>query len=637
MSDVWALGLAVAAFAGAVAGADGHLPALPFVLAVLGVGVALALRRPLVLCLAVAALAGGLAQRSVAGLTPPPSGPVHGEVTLASDPEPDGRGGVTADVRWEGRRLRAAARSAAGAALDDRLTGERVTVIGRVGPPGWWERMQRHRHLAGRLEVETVVGWRPGHAVTRGANGLRRTLAAGAEVLPERQRSLLAGLTLGDDRDQPPDMADAFEAAGLTHLLAVSGSNVAFALVVASPMLVRLRFGPRLAATLAVLAGFALVTRFEPSVLRATAMASVAATGAALGRPSSSRRALGLGVAAILLVDPLLATSLGFQLSAAGAAGIVVGAQPVERALPGPRWLRAPLAVTIAAQLAVSPLLVATFGSLPLASLPANVLAEPVAGPIMVWGLTAGLAAGVLGGPIAMLLHLPTRAMLWWLDTVASTLAAAPLGVLRMPHMAAALAAVALLALAAHTSDTTDETSASGPGPPEPAAGHATARAHTADAALAAPSGRERRRPARLRAAGALLSIAALVPAVRPPSPGAPGASELGLGATVWQGERAVIVVLDGRARPDLVLGGLREHGVRQVDAVVVRSAARATADAVGAVRARWPTAAVLAPPDSPADTTTTPPRGAVAILGDLRLTITTSTPDTLAVEITRP
>jgi len=98
-----------------------------------------------------------------------------------------------------------------------------------------------------------------------------------------------------------------------------------------------------------------------------------------------------------------------------------------------------------------------------------------------------------------------------------------------------------------------------------------------------------------------------------------------------------VIVVLDGRARPDLVLGGLRERGVRQVDGVVVRSAARAAADAVAAVRTRWPAAAVLAPPDSPARTTTSPPPGAVAMLGDLRLTITTSTPDTLAVEITRP
>ena len=48
------------------------------------------------------------------------------------------------------------------------------------------------------------------------------------EALPERQASLLAGITLGDDRAQPADLADAFRAAGLTHLLAVSGQNVAY-------------------------------------------------------------------------------------------------------------------------------------------------------------------------------------------------------------------------------------------------------------------------------------------------------------------------------------------------------------------------------------------------------------------------
>ena len=193
------------------------------------------------------------------------------------------------------------------------------------------------------------------------------------------------------------DMTDAFRAAGLTHILAVSGQNVAFVMVLVAPVLARLRFGPRLVVTLAVLAGFALVTRFEPSVLRATAMAGVAATGAALGRPASSVRVLALGVGGVLLVDPLLATSLGFRLSVAGAAGIIVGAARIERVLPGLagwrrrcrsrwppswRWRRSWWAA---------------LGAVPVASLPANLLALPAAGPVMVWGLTGGLAAGWAG------------------------------------------------------------------------------------------------------------------------------------------------------------------------------------------------------------------------------------------------
>src|SRR5690606_8427441 len=137
--------------------------------------------------------------------------------------------------------------------------------------------------------------WRSGDPVSRMANGLRRTLVDGAGALPERHAGLLLGLTLGDVRDQPADMTDAFRAAGLTHILAVSGQNVAFVLVVAAPVLTRLRFGVRWAATLAVLAGFALLTRCEPSVVRATAMAAVAATGTVLGRPTSTLRTLALG------------------------------------------------------------------------------------------------------------------------------------------------------------------------------------------------------------------------------------------------------------------------------------------------------------------------------------------------------
>ena len=563
MSEVWALVLAVAAVAGAIAGADGHLPAALGGVAVAGpagllvaggvAAAALAARRPAWLCLGVALLAGVLAQRSVAGLVPPPTGPLRGEVTLVSDPEPDGRGGVAMDVRLDGRRLRAFARSSAAAALDDRLAGERVALVGQVQRPGPWERLLRHRHLAGRLDVETVTGWRPGGAVSRAANGLRRTLASGAESLPARQQSLLAGLTLGDDRAQPPDMADAFEAAGLTHLLAVSGQNVAFALLIASPVLARLRFGPRLAATLAVLAGFALLTRFEPSVLRATAMAAVAATGTAFGRPSSSRRALGLGVAAMVLVDPMLATSLGFQLSAAATAGIVLGARPIERALPGPRWLAAPLSLTIAAQLAVSPLLVATFGPLPVASLPANVLAGPAAGPVMVWGLTGGLVAGLVGGPLATALHLPTRLMLTWLEGVALGATRLPLGSLGPAHLALAAAGLALLLVTRPSTATT----------PTPAPGSAPAPA-----------------PARggpwVRRVGVGLVAAALVGAAWPRPP-VTGPVELGVGATAWRGQEANVLVADGRARAEAVLGGLREAGVGDLDAVVLRSNARST------------------------------------------------------------
>jgi competence protein ComEC len=427
LPDGWVVVLAGATALGAYGGVHvGGAPVLPLGLALGVVAAALVARRPALLGLALAVLAAVLAQRSLAGLEPLPRQEVRTEVTLVSDPVPLPRGGVRVDVRLHGKRVAATAWSAAGAALQDRLAGERVLVVGDVGPPGPYERRMPHRHLAGRLQVDTVAGWRPGHRVTQWANSLRRTLEAGASSLSDRQQALLAGLVVGDDRRQPEDLTDAFRAAGLSHVTAVSGQNVMFVVAVASPLLRRVRFGSRLLLTLALLGGFAVVTRGEPSVQRATVVAAVGALGSTTGRPLTSLRTLGWAVTTLLLVDPLLVTSLGFQLSVLGALGIVVGSGPLARRLPGPRWLTMPVAVTLAAQGAVAPLLIVTFGPVDLGSLPANLLAVPAAGAAMVWGLTAGLVAGVLGEPAASLLHLPTRVLLWWIESVARTTAQAP-------------------------------------------------------------------------------------------------------------------------------------------------------------------------------------------------------------------
>ncbi|HEX2563798.1 MAG TPA: ComEC/Rec2 family competence protein [Acidimicrobiales bacterium] len=609
MADRWVVALAVATFVGSLAAADGHVARVPLTLAAAVLALGLAIRRPGVLCVGAALLAASLGQRSIAGLEAPlDTGPVTGEVTLVSDPVPDGRGGVVVDVRLDGRRLRAHARVAPAAALDDRLAGERSLVVGEVRPPGPAESALRYRHLAGRLEVDAVVGWRPGGGVTRVANGLRRTLARGADVMSDRHASLLAGLTLGDDRDQPADMTDAFRAAGLTHILAVSGQNVAFVMVLVAPVLARLRFGPRLVVTLAVLAGFALVTRFEPSVLRATAMASVAATGAALGRPASTLRVLALGVGAVLLVDPLLATSLGFRLSVAGAAGIVVGAGRIERVLPGPRWLAAPLSVTLAAQLAVAPLLVAAFGAVPVASLPANLLALPAAGPVMVWGLTGGLVAGLGGPAVATAVHLPTRALVAWIDGVATAAARWPLGQLRAGHVALlAVAAAAAVAAGVRARPEPD-------GDGEPPSGPAQCR-HVGVA----------------RGCAALVAIVVLVHAAA--AAGGSGVIDgeaVGPGAQLWQDGGAAAVIVDGRAREEALLAGLRDRGVARVDVVVLRTAAPAAAEVAATLRRRWPRVVVLGSAGSAAaarrvanlGSVAVPTAGTVVDVGGLRLTV---------------
>jgi competence protein ComEC len=255
---------------------------------------------------------------------------------------------------------------------------------------------------------------------------VRGVIAAGADGLPQWQRPIYLGFVIGDDRGSSESMVDAFERSGLSHLLVVSGQNVAFVLIVASPVLSRLGRRRRLGVTIAILLMFAAVVRFEPSVLRAVAMAGVVAVGTAGGRRAPAPVVLANAVAIVVLLDPLLVASLGFRLSVAATLGIVTLSAPIAARLRGPRWLTTGVAVCVAAQFAVAPLLVPTFGPLRLISIPANVLAEPAAALVMMWGCTGGVVAGAVGGPLGVLLALPSRLAIWWICAVATTASELP-------------------------------------------------------------------------------------------------------------------------------------------------------------------------------------------------------------------
>ena len=370
---------------------------------------------------------------------------------LAGDPV-DVHGAVRVDLRIGRRRVEAWSRGPAAAALRLRLAGEQVRVRGRLRPPPSTARRRLAvRHIAARLDVIAVGGWRPGNLATRAANGVRRTLVRGAAPLDGDGRSLLLGVVLGDGRDQRPELADDFRASGLSHLLVVSGENVAFVLALAAPLLRRLGLRSRWMATLGLLAFFGLLTRWEPSVLRAGAMAALACTVTAIGRPSSRLRLLALAVTAVVLLDPLLVESLGFRLSVGATIGIALLAGPVAARLPGPGWFTEPLAVTIAAQVGVAPIAIPAFGGLPLAALPANLLAIPAAAPLTAWGLTGGVLAGVAGPPFDRVLQVPTRLLARWLVLVAGWGATLPLGQVRSGH-AVAIVVLALVVVVSRAS-----------------------------------------------------------------------------------------------------------------------------------------------------------------------------------------
>ena len=219
-------------------------------------------------------------------------------------------------------------------------------------------------------------------------------------------------------------MIDRFRAAGLSHLTAVSGQNVLLLLAAAGPLLGRLRPVARWMATVGLIGWFVLLTRAEPSVLRAGVMAALAATAFVLGRQAEPLRLLALAVIVLLLVDPLLTWSVGFWLSVGATAGVVVGAVTLAPRLHRLGPLALPVAVTLGAQAGVALPSLLVFGRLSLTGTVANLVAVPVAGLVMLVGLPACLLAGIVPavGPVVMA---PVGWGVWWVDAVATVAAAA--------------------------------------------------------------------------------------------------------------------------------------------------------------------------------------------------------------------
>ncbi len=461
-----------------------------------------------------------------------------------------------AEVRAEGHHFDLWVRGRAGAVLSARSAGQELEIRGRTAPRPTDDDWSARRHIVGRIEAAQLQAAGDGDPVFRLANAIRSILLRGAEALPADRRALFSGFVLGDDRGQSVAVADDFKGAGLSHLLVVSGENVAFVLVVAVPLLRRLGVRWRWLATLAVVGLFGVMTRFEPSVLRASAMAAIAVTAWMLGRPVSGIRALALAVTALVLVDPMLVGVLGFQLSVAASAGILLLARPLADHLPGPRRIAAALGVTLAAQVAVGPLLAGRSGGLPVAGVVANLLAEPAAALIMAWGLTGGLVAGMVGPPIAVVLHLPTSALLWWVEWVARQGAAAPLGQVGIVPLAGAA---------------------------------------VAGACAVGASRRSRRSLARFGWAAmvAVLLLPAVAALGRPPV-----RADVARVGTLWRSDdaRATVLVLAIDARPAAVLDGLRRSGVHRVDLLVAPTGGSSVEALVTTVRQRVPVDVVWLP-----------------------------------------
>lgn len=582
MGDGWVHTLAAAVVGGALLAVPG-----PWIPAVVGVAVALVVRRPALLCLAALVLASVLSARAQAAIEPiPAASDVAGDARLLTDPEPVGLG-VRVDALIVGHHAEAWAYGAASARLRDRLAGQVVHLEGELRPAPVDAPWLRARGVVARLSVGDVGKWSPGAPHHRIANAVRGLLVDGASSLDEAEHALFTGVVFGDDRNQSAVVADDFRAAGLTHLLAVSGQNVAFVLALSRPLIMRLRVAGRWVAVLAVLGLFATITRFEASVLRATVMAAIAATADLMGREISSRRVLSLAVAALVVYRPLLVLSVAFQLSVAATAGIVWLAGPFARRFARAGFMALPLAVTVTAQLAVAPVLVATFGTVSLVSLPANLLAGPAAGALMTWGVGAGLVAGVAPSLVATILHVPTRFFAWWLHTVAATAAGLGVGTLGVAGVWALVVAATVWHVA---------------------------------------------RPRTLRVAASLVALAVVLTAATSVGAPADGVGAVGRDSTMYHDDGVTILVVGPRTAPEDLAAHLRTQRVDTVDLLVVGSGGSVGRDQVAVVGARARIGTVWGRAGHRIPAAVTPTRGSVVSVGAFVVDVTDDDPLVVAV-----
>ena len=346
---------------------------------------------------------------------------------MHTDPDRVGAG-VKAVVDVEGFRYEAWAWGAPARSLERRLAGEQMVVVGeRRRLDGVRRATLLARHVVGRLEVDSVAGAGAGSATARAANRVHRAVGRVGATWPDDRRALLSGLVLGNDAALPPGTVEAFRTAGLAHLTAVSGQNVALLLTLVAPLLARVDRGWRWLLTMAVVLWFAVLTRFEPSVLRASTMALLAATATVMGRDRRPLRLLALAGTVLVLIDPLLVRTVSFWLSMSATAGLVVATPALMRVLDGAgrashdglrRAVGAAFATTAGAQVGVLAVSTAVFGLPSSVALITNLLAVPAAGLVMTSGpVLAALGAAIPGA--AGWLAAPVQVLVWWIAGVA--------------------------------------------------------------------------------------------------------------------------------------------------------------------------------------------------------------------------
>lgn len=464
--------------------------------------------------------------------------------------------------------------------------GDQIDIVGRFEPVNPTVPGGRRLLAQGVIATAAFPGvLRTGRTTGNPIDLAIQQIRSGIEViiqraLPEPEGALLAGLLVGSASGMPDEFRRALVASGTTHLVVVSGYNIT---LVAAAFLALARGRRRLRAGLPLVGvwGFTLLAGAAPPTVRAAIMATVALIATRTGRGPDTLAALALAAAGMLLVDPRLALDLGFQLSVLATLGLVTLQPRLSSVMRSVHpWVREPLAGTLAAQLATTPLLAATFHQLSVVAPVANAFAAPAVPVATIGGAVcvAVIAAiPALSGAVGAILAIP----LGYLARVIELAAALPEALVPVGDIPPLLAAVYAAALVVWAVAPTPEGKAMASRLRFPA----TARPVVAAAAALLGTGLVAGAAAVAQAP--TLSFSAL---------------DVGGGDAIFvrtPGQRTILI--DGGANPAALLGQLgRRLGIveRSLSIVVLTRADSERLPAMAAALERYSTALAVAPPE---------------------------------------
>ena len=403
-------------------------------------------------------------------------------------------------------------------------------------------------------------------------------------VLPEPAGGLAAAILIGLRDRVDRDLAAAFTTAGVSHVVAISGWNIAIvAATVAALLRRRTSRRKRAIVTMIAIVGYTLFAGASASVVRAAVMAGVAMAAIESGR--GGRAMVGLGWAAVVMIVAAPATvgDVGFQLSAAATAGLIAWATPLtewlgQRAPRLPCAMRESLGISLAAQASTLPIALLEFGRLALIAPAANLVVVPIVAPVMAAGAAAFGAGGLaaLGAPawLTAPIAMPAAMLLEVLIAAVRLFASVPGANETLPppfNLVGALIAAGLLVGLHRGLATTGRRAA-------------TKSAATAATAATTRSGQAQRggasRPTLLRyrwlAASAILVAAMLGPALATRPDGAIHVVVLDVGqgdAILLQGDHGGRILIDGGPDANLLMSALDEFVPpwdRRLDAIIL-------------------------------------------------------------------